>query len=57
MPADRHADERERRRRKARYGMQMSGRSVRLLARLAASGGSKRPSGGVLNKRKKRPRR
>jgi len=41
-PADRHADDRERRRRKARYGMQLRGRSVRLLARLAASGTPKR---------------
>lgn len=33
---DRHAAERERRRRKARYGMQVTGRSVRLLGRLRA---------------------
>jgi hypothetical protein len=36
--ADRHAEDRERRRQKARYGMQVRGRSVQLLARLAASG-------------------
>jgi len=36
---DRHAEERERRRRKARYGMQVTGRSVRLLGRLAARRG------------------
>jgi hypothetical protein len=34
---DRHAEERERRRRKARYGMQVRGRSVQLLARLAVA--------------------
>lgn len=39
--SDRHAAERERKRRKARYGMQVSGRSVRLLGRLVA-GGKKR---------------
>lgn len=33
---DHHAAERERRRRKARYGMQVTGRSVRLLGRLRA---------------------
>lgn len=45
---DRHAASRERRRRKARYSMRVSGRSVRLLARLLSSG--KRTT------RKKRPR-
>ena len=39
--ADRHAAERARKRRKARYGMQVSGRSVRLLGRLVA--GAKKP--------------
>lgn len=37
-PADRHADDRDARARKARYGMRVRGRSVRVLARLAASG-------------------
>jgi hypothetical protein len=41
-PADRHAEDREWRRRKARYGMQVSGRSVQLLARLKASGKPKK---------------
>lgn len=36
---DRHAEERERKRRKARYGMRVSGRSVRLLGRLKAGQG------------------
>jgi len=40
--ADRHADERERRRRKAKDGMQVRGRSVRLLARLITSGKRKK---------------
>lgn len=40
---DRHATERERKRRKARHGMRVSGRSVRTLARL----------GGVRRKRRK----
>ncbi|HLQ64696.1 MAG TPA: hypothetical protein VK201_08315 [bacterium] len=35
---DRHAASRERQRRKARYGMRVSGRSTRLLARLLSSG-------------------
>lgn len=33
---DRHAEERERKSRKQRYGMRVSGRSVRLLGRLSA---------------------
>jgi len=35
-PPDRHAAIREQRRRKARYGMRVTGRSVRLLAKLSA---------------------
>lgn len=42
--ADPHAESRERKRRKARYGMRMTGRSVRLLARLATQPGKKKPT-------------
>jgi hypothetical protein len=48
---DRHAEDRERRRRKSRYGMQVRGRSVRLLARLAASATPKK-----VKKRRKKAR-
>ncbi len=39
---DRHAVSRERKRRKTRYGMRVSGRSVHLLARLATTRKSRR---------------
>lgn len=39
---DRHAEERERRQRKERYGMRVSGRSVRLLAQLGVKGQKKK---------------
>lgn len=39
---DRHAEERERRRRKERYGMRVTGRSVRLLAQLTVRGQTKK---------------
>jgi hypothetical protein len=48
---DPHAERRERRRRKARYGMQIKGRSVRLLARLMVSSTPEKP------KKRKRKRR
>ena len=40
---DPHAESRERKRRKARYGMRVTGRSVRLLARLTTDPTKKRP--------------
>jgi hypothetical protein len=51
---DRHAAQRERKRRKARYGMQVSGRSVRLLGRLQAGERRTRPKKG--RRRTLRPR-
>jgi hypothetical protein len=50
---DPHSDARERKRKKARYGMRVSGRSVRLLARLTTDPSRKKKK----RKKKKKKRR